>query len=61
MSKHEKHEKCACGCGGTPKQGKFLPGHDAKVRSKLIEDARGGDAKAKRELKAHGWATPATV
>lgn len=32
---------CACGCGGSPKRGKFLPGHDQKLR-KEIEEKVGG-------------------
>lgn len=27
--------ECLCGCGGTPKGGKYLPGHDQKLRKKL--------------------------
>ena len=32
---------CECGCGGETKTGKFLPGHDQKLRSQ-IEDDLGG-------------------
>lgn len=32
---------CDCGCGGKTKGGKFLPGHDQKLRS-AIEKAAGG-------------------
>ncbi len=32
---------CECGCGGETKGGKFLPGHDQKLRSKLEEDTGG--------------------
>ncbi len=34
---------CACGCGEQTKGGKFLPGHDQKLRKKL-ETAVGGVA-----------------
>ncbi|WP_303470578.1 hypothetical protein [Marinovum sp. 1_MG-2023] len=33
--------ECICGCGERTKGGKFLPGHDQKLR-KAIEDAVGG-------------------
>jgi hypothetical protein len=47
---------CECGCGRTAKAGrKFLPGHDAKLHSKLRLCAESGDVKAKAELKARGW------
>lgn len=26
---------CACGCGGSPASGTFLPGHDQKLRADL--------------------------
>ncbi len=32
---------CECGCGGETKGGKFLPGHDQKLRSKLEEETGG--------------------
>ncbi|QHB47201.1 hypothetical protein SEA_APPLECIDER_32 [Arthrobacter phage AppleCider] len=34
---------CTCGCEGTTKGGKFLPGHDSKYLNQLVEAAeRGG-------------------
>lgn len=27
--------ECACGCGGQPVNGKFLPGHDQRLRAYL--------------------------
>lgn len=27
--------ECACGCGGMPKKGDFLPGHDQRLRADL--------------------------
>jgi hypothetical protein len=27
--------ECACGCGGNPAAGKFLPGHDQRLRADL--------------------------
>jgi hypothetical protein len=29
--------ECACGCGGETKKGKYLQGHDQKLRKKLEE------------------------
>ena len=47
---------CECGCGKLAKGGsKFLPGHDAKLRSRLRKAAERGDAKAKAALSARGW------
>ncbi len=34
-------KKCICGCGEQTKGGKYLPGHDQKLRV-AIEDAAGG-------------------
>ncbi len=45
---------CECGCG-RPVRRRFLPGHDAKLRSRLVAEARAGDA-ARRELRRLGWA-----
>ena len=32
---------CACGCGGITRGGAFLPGHDAKTLSAIIETTGG--------------------
>lgn len=45
---------CEC-CGGVTKGGRFLPGHDARLASKLVQQAVGGDANALEELKARNW------
>ncbi len=42
---------CACGCGETTKGGKFLPGHEQKLR-KAIEDKVGGLALLGRLVEA---------
>ena len=34
---------CLCSCGGTTKGGRFLPGHDAKLRSELMAQIKKGD------------------
>jgi hypothetical protein len=33
--------ECACGCGETTKRGKFLQGHDQKLRKQLEEKVGG--------------------
>lgn len=38
---------CACGCGAMTKGGVFLPGHDAKTLSAILE-ATGGTANLRR-------------
>lgn len=47
---HAKHNTqprlCACGCGGQPAGGEFLPGHDAKLRSKYLARIDEGERKA---------------
>ena len=35
---------CACGCGAMTRGGAFLPGHDAKTLSAIIEAAGGTPA-----------------
>ena len=35
--KNPKGQLCMCGCGGTTKGGKFLPGHDSKYHSALLK------------------------
>lgn len=35
--------KCKCGCGETPEWGDYIPGHDLKHRSQLIDRAGGVD------------------
>lgn len=39
---------CACGCGGAPASGNFLPGHDQKLRDAL--EQRAGGLTALRDL-----------
>jgi hypothetical protein len=56
-----KSMKCECGCGEIVNPGKrFKQGHDAKLKSILLKAAKGSAkndaAKAKRSLKALGWA-----
>lgn len=44
---------CACGCGELVRR-RFLPGHDARLKSRLLGEVRRGDA-ARRELERLGW------
>jgi hypothetical protein len=37
-----KLPECLCGCGGRTKGGRFLPGHDAKLKKVLVADAHAG-------------------
>jgi hypothetical protein len=54
ISKGEKKvatpQKCLCKCGGETKGGKFIPGHDARLKGQFItafREAKTADAKAK--------------
>jgi Protein of unknown function (DUF429) len=44
---------CECGCG-RPVRRRFLPGHDARLRARLLKEARAG-VTARRELARLGW------
>jgi hypothetical protein len=59
---------CACGCGGTTGGGRFLPGHDARLKSELLRTFRGpGLSPGQQQLVEQlGWerfltAAPATA
>jgi hypothetical protein len=41
---------CACSCGGHPRCGEFLPGHDAKLRNKYLCSIDDGEEKAIAEF-----------
>lgn len=49
-------QTCECGCGEYTRGGRFLPGHDAKLKSALLARARAGDTEAQAELERRGWA-----
>lgn len=54
-------KECLCGCGGTTKGGRFLPGHDAKLKSQLMNAYRAADTDKERRAIAGrfedlGWA-----
>jgi hypothetical protein len=44
---------CECGCGG-PVRRHFLPGHDARLKSRLLRELRAGEA-ARHELERRAW------
>ena len=46
----DQFRSCACGCGGQPRGGEFLPGHDAKLRGKFLDRIDDGDEKAIAEF-----------
>jgi hypothetical protein len=45
---------CGCGCGA-PVSRRFLPGHDAKLKSRLLRAARLGDTAAEQQLRQLDW------
>jgi len=46
---------CQCGCGQLTGGGKFRPGHDAKLKSRLFREMAAGDERAMTELEQRGW------
>lgn len=54
--------ECECGCGGKTSGGLWVPGHDAKHKSRLYGLVRGTDPTqselAKAELTKRGWPLP---
>ena len=51
---HEAGHACGCGCGAPVRQ-RYLPGHDAKHKSRLLAEMRAGSASAADELQRLGW------
>lgn len=45
---------CECGCGEQTKVGRFVAGHDAKLKSRLLKMAREGDTQTERIVGATG-------
>jgi hypothetical protein len=45
---------CGCGCGADVRQ-RYLPGHDAKHKSRLLREARAGSDEAVANLTRLGW------
>lgn len=53
---------CECGCGRKASEGsRFLPGHDMKLKSRLIQGAKCGNASAIKQLRDNGWPVPKKV
>ena len=52
MPRKSRTYQCACGCGGTTKGGHWLPGHDAKLISAILE-AIGGHTPLRRLVEEH--------
>ena len=52
---------CMCGCEQPTRGGEFLPGHDARLKSRLLSAARGGDVQARAKLLERGWATEESI
>jgi hypothetical protein len=50
----ETGHACGCGCGA-PARRRYLPGHDAKHKARLLAAMRGGSASAADELQRLGW------
>lgn len=47
---------CECGCGAeVPAKSRFRTGHDAKLKSRLVDAAFSGDEAARVALGALGW------
>jgi hypothetical protein len=60
MARAKFPKACGCGCGGMTKGGAYLPGHDSKHKSRLLQEADGisDEAVAARaKLEKSGWAT----
>ena len=55
MSNQPTKTECECGCGGATKGGRFLPGHDAKLKKALVEAAMNGSKRAETKLEKLGW------
>lgn len=55
MSDTPTKTECECGCGGATKGGRFLPGHDAKLKKALTEAALTGSKRAETKLEKLGW------
>ncbi len=54
---------CLCGCG-SPVRGRranFAPGHDSRLKSRLLLAARAGNAEARADLIKMGWATNESI
>jgi hypothetical protein len=55
MKTKSNSPKCECGCEATTKGGRFRPGHDARLKSALVNEALGGSKRAVTKLEKLGW------
>lgn len=55
MNDQNENPQCECGCGEITNGGRFRPGHDAKLKSRLIKEALAGGKRAVAKLEALGW------
>lgn len=53
--KLDQDDRCFCGCGGKTAGGRFLPGHDSKLKSRLVKKARRRDKDAYNRLQVLEW------
>jgi hypothetical protein len=56
-TKKDGGQPCQCGCGNLTRGGRFLPGHDARHKGRLLEQYDQGDKAASAEIIERGWAT----
>lgn len=47
--------ECLCECGDRTAGGRFLPGHDSKLKSRLAKQASAGDDEARQRMIDLGW------
>lgn len=59
MPKKKEPQNCLCECGEQTRGGKFLPGHDAKLKARLVDACKSDkeriSGKAKARLEELGW------
>jgi hypothetical protein len=56
MSDTSDKPLCLCGCGEQTKGGEFRPGHDARYKSQLLNEAADGrNPEAEEILRQRGW------
>lgn len=48
---------CLCGCGSTPNKlgSRFMPGHDGRMKGRLLAQAKAGSQEARTLLMSLGW------
>lgn len=48
---------CLCGCGATPNKlgSRFMPGHDGRMKGRLLAQAKAGSQEARTLLVSLGW------